>query len=94
MDATTSLGVVAGSFGVVMAASPMLQALRVVRLRRSDEVSIAFMAILFIGALAWLSYGIALGNWFMIVPNTVGMIASTTTMLVVLYWRRRESREA
>lgn len=93
MDTTTALGVVAGSFGVVMAAGPMLQARRVHRLRRSDDVSILFLAILFIGAGAWLAYGVALMNWAMIIANVVGMTASLTTIFVVRYWRRRENSD-
>lgn len=93
MDTTTALGVVAGSFGVVMAAGPMLQARRVHKLRRSEDVSILFLAILFIGAVAWFAYGLALGNWAMLIANGVGMLASITTILVVRYWRKRENLE-
>lgn len=93
MDTTTALGVVAGSFGVVMAAGPMLQARRVHRLRRSEDVSILFLAILFVGAVAWFAYGLALGNWAMLIANGVGMIASMTTIVVVRYWRKRESED-
>lgn len=93
MDTTSALGVVAGSFGVVMAAGPMLQARRVHRLRRSEDVSILFLAILFVGAIAWFAYGLALGNWAMLIANGVGMIASITTIIVVRYWRKREREE-
>lgn len=93
MDTTTALGVVAGSFGVVMAAGPMLQARRVHRLRRSEDVSILFLAILFVGAMAWFAYAIALMNWAMLIANAVGMIASLTTIIVVRYWRKREQEE-
>lgn len=93
MDTTTALGVVAGSFGVVMAAGPMLQARRVHRLRRSEDVSILFLAILFVGAIAWFAYGLALGNWAMLIANGVGMVASLTTIIVVRYWRKRELEE-
>lgn len=93
MDTTTALGVVAGSFGVVMAAGPMLQARRVHRLRRSDDVSILFLAILFVGAMAWFAYAVALMNWAMLIANAVGMVASLTTIIVVRYWRKRELEE-
>jgi MtN3 and saliva related transmembrane protein len=73
-----------------MAASPMLQALRVHRMQRSEDVSVAFLAVFFAGAVAWLSYGIALGNMAIIVANAVGVLASAATISVVLYWRRRE----
>lgn len=94
MGTTEALGVLAGTIGVFMAASPMLQALRVHKMQRSEDVSVAFLVVFFVGAAAWLSYGIALGNWAVIIANVVGVIASATTISVVMYWRRREKREA
>jgi hypothetical protein len=43
------------------------------------------------GGLAWLSYGIALGNVPLIVGNAVGVAASTTAIGVALRWREAGS---
>ena len=43
---------------------------------------------LFVGFLLWLAYGIALGNWAMIVPNIVAAIVIVATMAVALRYRR------
>lgn len=91
MNVTETLGVLAGTIGVLMAASPMLQALRVHKIQRSEDVSVAFLVIFFLGAAAWLAYGVALGNAAIIVANIVGVLASAATISVVLYWRRREN---
>ena len=91
MDVTETLGVIAGTIGVFMAASPMLQAQRVHRMQRSADVSVAFLCVFFVGAAAWLAYGIALGNVAIIVANCVGVLASATTIAVVMYWRKREN---
>jgi uncharacterized protein with PQ loop repeat len=46
------------------------------------------MTVLFVGFLLWLSYGIALNNWALIVPNTIAAIVITATMAVVVRYRR------
>ncbi|MSX12043.1 MAG: hypothetical protein F2811_05860, partial [Actinobacteria bacterium] len=53
MDITASLSVVAGTFGVVMGASPLLQALRAHKRRSSADISMPFLALLWIGGAAW-----------------------------------------
>lgn len=88
---TELLGVVAGAFGVGMGASPLLQALRAHRRQSSADVSLPFLFVLLAGGVAWLSYGLALGNLPLIVGNTVGVASSTTAILIT--WRWRSARE-
>ncbi len=90
MDITAVLSVTAGSFGVLMGASPLLQALRAHRRQSSADISMPFLGLLWIGGAAWLAYGIALGNPAMMIANTVGVIACTTAIAVSHYWRDRE----
>lgn len=78
MQLVDVLAVVAASLGVGMGASPLLQARRVHRRGRSDDVSVPFLLVLWAGGAAWLIYGIALGN----------PAASSTAIAVVLRWRR------
>lgn len=89
MTATSLLAVLAGGFGVAMGASPLLQALRAHRRRSAEDVSLAFIAILWCGGLAWLAYGIALGNAALVVANTVGVLSSGTALAVSVYWSAR-----
>lgn len=89
MELVDVLAVVAASLGVGMGASPLLQARRVHRRGRSDDVSVPFLLVLWAGGAAWLSYGIALGNPALIVANGVGLLASSTAIVVVLRWRRQ-----
>ena len=92
MTVTSLLAIFAGGLGVAMGASPLLQALRAHRRRSAGDVSLAFIAILWCGGLAWLAYGLALGNAALIVANTVGVLSSGTALVVSLYWSRQ--REA
>jgi len=82
------LAVIAGGFGVLMGASPLLQAVRAHRRRSAEDVSLAFLATLWCGGLAWLAYGLALGNLALVVANAVGVLCSGTALGVSLYWSR------
>lgn len=92
MAGTELLGVLAGAFGVGMGASPLLQAVKAHRRQSSADVSVSFLFVLLLGGLAWLAYGIALGNAPLIVGNTVGVLASSTAIVVAIRWRRRRKR--
>ena len=88
MTTTSLLALLAAGFGVVMGASPLLQARRAHRRRSADDVSLTFIAILWCGGLTWLAYGVALGNTALIVANTVGVLCSGTALLVSVHWSR------
>ena len=84
----TVLAISAATWGIAMAVSPVLQIRKIVRHRSSHGVSIGYMSVLFVGFLLWLAYGIALGNWAMIVPNIVAAIVIIATMAVTVRYRR------
>ena len=90
MDITASLSVLAGTLGIFMGASPLLQAFRAHQRRSSADISMPFLVLLWIGGAAWLAYGIALGNIAMMIANTVGVIACTTAIAVSHHWRNGE----
>ena len=84
----TVLAFSAATWGIAMAVSPVLQIRKIVHHRSSHGVSVGYMSVLFVGFLLWLAYGIALGNWAMIVPNIVAAIVIVATMVVTLRYRR------
>jgi MtN3 and saliva related transmembrane protein len=86
---TTYLAVAAAAWGVAMALSPILQIRAIRAAGSSDAVSIGYQQVLLVGFLLWLAYGIALENFALIVPNTIAAVVSTTTILVVLRFRKR-----
>ena len=71
-----------------MAVSPVLQIRKIVQQRSSHGVSVGYMTVLFFGFLLWLAYGIALGNWALIVPNVIAALVISATMAVALRYRR------
>ena len=80
----TGLAVAAAAWGVLMGVSPILQIRRMLRQRSSRDVSIAYFAVLLIGFLLWISYGIAARNLALIVPNAVALLIGASTIAVAL----------
>jgi MtN3 and saliva related transmembrane protein len=91
VEATDYLGALASSMGVLMALAPLLQMKRVFARRHSDDVSEPMLLVIGVGATAWLAYGVALGDYFLVVPNAIAVITNLATLAVV---RRFHSRRA
>lgn len=85
--AGTALGVLAASWGVVMALSPILQIRRIVRRRSSDDVSVGYLVVVTVGFGIWIAYGAAIENLTLIVPNTVALLVGVTAIVVALRFR-------
>ena len=85
---TDALGVAAAAWGVLMAISPLLQIRRILERRSSADVSLAYLAVLQIGFMLWVGYGLALGNLAIVVPNSVAFLVGVATILIALRFRR------
>jgi uncharacterized protein with PQ loop repeat len=81
------LGVAAAAWGVLMAISPGLQVRKMILHRSSREVSIAYFWVLLVGFTLWIAYGLAITNWFLVVPNSVAFTVCATTIAVALRYR-------
>ncbi len=84
---TDLLGVIAASFGVVMALSPGLQIRRMLVTRSSTDVSVGYLAVLEVGFALWFTYGLALGNLAIVIPNAVAFTVGLATLVVVFRFR-------
>jgi uncharacterized protein with PQ loop repeat len=71
-----------------MGISPVLQIRRMLRQRSSRDVSVGYFAILLVGFLLWISYGIAAHNLALIVPNTVALLIGASTIAIALRLRK------
>jgi uncharacterized protein with PQ loop repeat len=81
------LAAAAATWGVAMAVSPLLQ-IRAIRAHRSSKgVSVAYQQVLLVGFILWFSYGVALHNIAIIIPNSVAAVVSVATILVSLRYR-------
>jgi MtN3 and saliva related transmembrane protein len=88
VDAVDIFGPIASFMGVLMSLSPVFQIRRVLDRRHSDDVSIAMPIVIAVGAAAWIAYGIAGNDVYLIVPNVVGVITNVTSVCVVHRYRR------
>jgi uncharacterized protein with PQ loop repeat len=87
LNATTVLAVAAATCGIAMGLSPLLQLRRVTVRRSSADVSLAYLGVLFVGFVLWLSYGVAIGNAPLIVSNVVALTTNALTIAAVLRFR-------
>jgi MtN3 and saliva related transmembrane protein len=81
------LAVFAASWGVLMAASPLLQLRRILERRSSADLSLSYLAVLMVGFALWLAYGISLANLAIVIPNLVALVVGLATILVALRYR-------
>lgn len=84
---TEVLPVLAAGWGVLMAVSPALQIRRMVHRRSSADLSLSYLAVLLIGFMLWVAYGISIGNLALIVPNAVAFAVGVATVFVALRYR-------
>jgi uncharacterized protein with PQ loop repeat len=82
-----ALPLLAASWGVLMAVSPVLQIHRMVERRSSSDLSLSYLAVLLIGFTLWVAYGISIGNLALIIPNVVAFAVGVATVLVALRYR-------
>ena len=82
------LAISASAWGVLMGLSPVLQIRRMLRERSSREVSLGYFSILLAGFLHWISYGIAAGNLWLVVPNSIALLVGLTLVAIALRLRR------
>ena len=83
------LGTAAAAWGILMAVSPGLQIRKMLHHRSSREVSIAYFWVLLVGFTLWVAYGLAISNWFLVVPNAVAFTVCAMTIAIALRYRLR-----
>ena len=81
------LAVMAASWGVLMAISPLLQIRRMVQRRSSSDLSLSYLAVLLIGFTLWMAYGVSLGNLALIIPNGVAFGVGLATVFIAVRYR-------
>lgn len=87
---TVWTGIAAGIIGTVMALTPTLQILKLIRTKQSQDVAVAWPAVLGSGNLYWVFYGgFILHNWPLIITNTISAGANLTVAGLAWWFRRR-----
>jgi MtN3 and saliva related transmembrane protein len=86
---TDALGVLAASWGVLMALSPVLLIRRILARRSSADVSIAYLCVLQVGFTLWIAYGVSLGNVAIVVPNAVAFAMGVAAISITVRFRHQ-----
>lgn len=84
---TTLLAVAAATWALLMALAPILQIRAIVRRRSAQGVSVGYFAILLVGFVLWVAYGVASDTVALVVPNAVAFLAALATIVVALRYR-------
>jgi len=84
-----ALALAAASWGVVMGLSPILQIRQMVASRSSADVSVGYFAVLNVGFVLWVAYGLVADIPALVWPNGVALLMSTATIVVALALRDR-----
>jgi MtN3 and saliva related transmembrane protein len=81
-----TIELVAGSYGVMMSLAPILQARRMLARRSSSDVSVPYLAVLVVGFVIYLVYGVSINNPVLIITNAVSVIATTITLSIAAHY--------
>jgi MtN3 and saliva related transmembrane protein len=87
------LALLAATWAIAMALGPVLQIRKIVEHGSSQNISVGYFLVLFVGFLLWLAYGIVASNLALVVPNAVAAVVIVATILVALRYRRRPRTE-
>jgi MtN3 and saliva related transmembrane protein len=85
--AQAELAVAASAWGVLMGVAPVLQIRRMLREQSSRDLSLGYFAILLVGFLLWVAYGVASGNLALVIPNSVSLLVGIVLFAVALRLR-------
>ncbi len=83
MNLTDLIGAVAATLTTV---SFVPQAVRIIRTRHTQDISLPMYALFSIGILLWLIYGILIGDAPIIAANIVTLALSLTILILKLRW--------
>lgn len=75
----SAIGFVAGTC-TTLAFLP--QVVRTWRTRSTDDISLGMFSLMVFGIALWLFYGIAIGDWPLIVADGVSLLLATTILLM------------
>lgn len=86
---TEILAVATTIWGVVLALAPLLQLRVIVKHRDASGVSAAWVLILLIGSLLWLSYGLVNDTIPLVIANGVSVVTVVALMITIAVYRRK-----
>ena len=87
MDNTTIIGIAASTFtGMFL----LPQVLKLVKEKKSSDISMRMLGTLFAGLILWCWYGIRLNDWVIICANAVSLILNAWIVLLNMRYKEKE----
>ena len=86
-DVTQWIGIIAG---VCTAVSLIPQIVKIVKEKKSEDISFAYLGVLLVGLALWIVYGIRRDDVPVIATNVVSVVINLVTVFVGLKYRKRK----
>ncbi|MCK9151681.1 SemiSWEET family sugar transporter [Methanobacterium alcaliphilum] len=82
-----AVGLMASIAALIVFISPLDQIRTILKFKKSDEVSPALYMAMIVNCSLWTIYGMGINNWFILVPNAVGMVLGAVTLFFIFKYR-------
>lgn len=82
------LPVLVSIFGILMSVGHFPQAIRIIKRKSSQDISLSMYLIFMVGAYVWLAYGIVFGIVPVIISFIVAVIGTTSVFVLTLKYRK------
>lgn len=95
MDLTAWWPTILGSAAAVCTTGAFVpQVVRVVRLKRADEISLSTFSVFAVGTFVWAVFGKLIGSWPIILANAITFVLAMTIVFLKLSYDRSLRRTA
>ena len=85
--------VFAAVIGTIMSMSYFLQAYKIFKRKRVDDISLPFFLIFFIGAMTWLLYGLSISNSALMYSNIIAVFGAGVVVLLYFRYANRKVKQ-
>ncbi|GIL38118.1 SemiSWEET family sugar transporter [Roseiterribacter gracilis] len=95
MALDTSLASWVGGLATICSTASFIpQAWKIIRERRTHDLSVGMYAVTVVGFALWTTYGVALGQWPLIVSNAICLVVSAFILAMTLLPRPKKEQVA
>lgn len=82
------LGSIAAVVGTVTALAYFPQAYKIMKRKSVEDISLVTFTLFFLSVIFWLSYGLSINNFPIIVTNSVGIVGVGTVIALYLHYKK------
>ncbi|MES2761764.1 MAG: SemiSWEET transporter [Bacteroidota bacterium] len=82
-------GIIGVSASVFTATSLIPQLIKLIKEKKSENISLGMMAVLFIGLVLWIWYGFLKEDWIIIISNGFSLMINLITVILSLKYKTK-----